>query len=1222
MSNMSPFGGGKHPPWARNAGQGIQNIPQQMLGQAMNQAMGGQPMVQYQPPNQQVYQQSLNLQQQNINMASMAQLNANMSSGLGGQLYPQVATVSYPTPRTINTNAFPQSVAGVAAAAQQVQQQNVPPSSTKQRVFTGTVTKVHENFGFVDEDVFFQTSACVKGSNPAVGDRVLVEASFSHNMTFKWNATRIQVLPMGNNTSSANSQTTATAARQSQPVRSTGAYSAVPPPSDSSNSRFSTSNSTSSSVNNRNKQSRVRERSPRDRRNDDDEIERKRRREDRIREREKKEERSPSRSRRSKSPRPRRRTRVVPRYMVQIPKISLDLPEADVLEIKRRYQNMYIPSDFFSTNFRWVDAFPPHMPFTLNKPCSFHVMHKDIDPPIENTSILEPPDADYLFSAKVLLISMPQMEEIYKRCCGVTEDRDSDRDYIHPTRLINFLVGLRGKNETMAIGGPWSPSLDGPNPDKDPSVLIKTAIRTCKALTGIDLSNCTQWYRFLELYYRRSESSHHKSGKPLPSRVETVILFLPDVWRCVPTRLEWDSLNGSYRRQLERKLSRGSEPSTTPTSTTIAAVEQQQQQQQQQQDATSTTSENNVENETSLVAVAPAAEQKEEISGDQKEPTHYSQLDPKNMIVNELRSELAARNLNSKGLKSQLQAKLTKALKSEKAKEEGKEESDENDQECPPSPADDGVDEKENEKELEKEIEKEKENEKEMEKEKEKEKEKEYDEDKKKSYEREKALLEKRFNLPEAPHIVVHPSKTAKSGKFDCTVMSLSVLLDYRPEDTKEHSFEVSLFAELFNEMLMRDFGFRIYRSLFSLPEKPKEKEEEKKKDKKDDKKKEDDRKSSKKDDKKDEKKADSCKDKRDDKDTKSKNDDKDKDKNDEEDDDDDDDSDDDDSVRDGRRDKDKDGKKKRVKLYTHDPYLLLSFVYFDQTHCGYIFDKDIEELIYTLGLNLSRAQVRKLVQKVVTRDSLHYRKLTDKVKDDDTKDVKKDDIDNGDTISKIDNEEETLKSLALGNKKLLPVFIGSGPPSKRARGEAGTDDVEMESVPDGFIMFKGSLIDVEKLINQLKRSESARVETEKKMVEIQHELTTLSEKSSKQSSSIKDLSEDLKMYKDRLRGSDDKVKKISTEAYSYQTALKNICHIAGKCLQDNKKVEIVEIKDEKNSNELNGTPNENKSKSDTRWSDNKVTVKREIFDCEKDKKCDNKALGKKELIDDDKDKK
>jgi hypothetical protein len=45
------------------------------------------------------------------------------------------------------------------------------------------------------------------------------------------------------------------------------------------------------------------------------------------REREEKEKRSPSVRRRSKSPRPvpRRRTRIVPRYMVQIPKIALDM---------------------------------------------------------------------------------------------------------------------------------------------------------------------------------------------------------------------------------------------------------------------------------------------------------------------------------------------------------------------------------------------------------------------------------------------------------------------------------------------------------------------------------------------------------------------------------------------------------------------------------------------------------------------------------------------------------------------------------------------------------------------------------------------------------------------------------------------------------------------------------------------------------------------------------
>ena len=42
-------------------------------------------------------------------------------------------------------------------------------------------------------------------------------------------------------------------------------------------------------------------------------------------------------------------------------------------------------------------------------------------------------------------------------------------------------------------------------------------------------------------------------------------------------------------------------------------------------------------------------------------------------------------------------------------------------------------------------------------------------------------------------------------------------------EDNKEHSFEVSLFAEMFNEMLMRDFAFRIYRAIIDTPEKPKD---------------------------------------------------------------------------------------------------------------------------------------------------------------------------------------------------------------------------------------------------------------------------------------------------------------------------------------------------------------------------------------------------------------
>lgn len=48
----------------------------------------------------------------------------------------------------------------------------------------------------------------------------------------------------------------------------------------------------------------------------------------------------------------------------------------------------------------------------------------------------------------------------------------------------------------------------------------------------------------------------HK-GKPVAARIETVVLYLPDVWNCLPTRLEWDGLHLNYKKQLERKLTKG-----------------------------------------------------------------------------------------------------------------------------------------------------------------------------------------------------------------------------------------------------------------------------------------------------------------------------------------------------------------------------------------------------------------------------------------------------------------------------------------------------------------------------------------------------------------------------------------------------------------------------------------------------------------------------------------
>ncbi|KAI4460282.1 cell division cycle and apoptosis regulator protein [Holotrichia oblita] len=1107
MSNLAPFGANKNTPWrtsVTNTGTNLvgqtNTLQQQIMNPGALNNLNSTGMVPFQQQHQQqVFQNAMTMQQQNLGLGlqQMANTSVAMTAGLGtqlasNQLFQQVGAVTYPNPRALNPTAF--------------QTQGVPPvqnsanPSTKQRVFTGTVTKVHDNFGFVDEDVFFQTTACVKGSNPMVGDRVLVEASYNPSMPFKWNATRIQVLPMSNQTNSS---------RNTGNIKSfnsgNSGYNAVPPPADNSNGNFARNNQ-------RPKASlggRGRERS-RDRDREEEELERKKRREDRTREREKEDKKSPLR-RRSRSPKSRRRSRIVPRYMVQIPKIALDLPDADVLEIRRRYSNLYIPSDFFTSSFRWIDAFPADKPFTLNKPCFFHIMNKEVDPVSPNDAVLEPPDADYLFSAKVMLMSVPGTEELYQKCCAMAEDKDrrdrdsEERDYVHPTRLVNFLVGLRGKNETMAIGGPWSPSLDGENPEKDQSVLIKTAIRTCKALTGIDLSNCTKWtmvawlrnniiipsneediksvgpskrafeqgnirYRFVELYYRRSETSH--KGKAVPARVETVVIFLPDVWSCVSTRLEWDGMQLNYRKQLERRLK------------AAAAADQ-------DQDETPTADEkasNYTQNQKKKII-----HREEEPASDKLEPTHYSQLDPKSMPVMDLRNELKARGINSKGLKSQLIAKLSKALKAEAEKTD--------------DPKDAAV-----------EIESDNVEEKKTEAE------------ERKLDEKEKAQLEKRYSLPDQPHIIVHPSKTAKSGKFDCTVMSISLLLDYRPEDTKEHSFEVSLFAELFNEMLMRDFGFNIYKALYDLPEKAKEKEEKRKKD--EDKKSEEDKR---KDDKiKDEDKKKEEKDTKDDKkcenDKKKSENDKKKDGNKKEDkkseqgDSDEEDYEEEDDSRDKRK-SDKDKKKRdKPKMFTKDRNLLLSFVYFDQTHCGYIFEKDIEDLLYTLGLSLSRAQVKKLVSKVITRDSLHYRKLTDKPRDDDF-------------IVIDDSEREAnLHQLAVGNKRLVPVFRDDEPPFKKAAFES-----ENSSIDDGLVTFRGALVDVAKLMAQLERSDKARIDTENKMVDLKSENTKLTEKNNKCNSTIKSLSSELKENKERLKTTEEYLTRLTSHLKLFQHTLVDI---------------------------------------------------------------------------------
>jgi hypothetical protein len=72
-----------------------------------------------------------------------------------------------------------------------------------------------------------------------------------------------------------------------------------------------------------------------------------------------------------------------------------------MMELRRRYQSLYIPSDFFNAVFTWVDGFPLQRPFQFGNYCNFHIMHKEVDSLVKNTAVLDPPDANHTYSAKV-----------------------------------------------------------------------------------------------------------------------------------------------------------------------------------------------------------------------------------------------------------------------------------------------------------------------------------------------------------------------------------------------------------------------------------------------------------------------------------------------------------------------------------------------------------------------------------------------------------------------------------------------------------------------------------------------------------------------------------------------------------------------------------------------------------------------------------------------------
>lgn len=66
-------------------------------------------------------------------------------------------------------------------------------------------------------------------------------------------------------------------------------------------------------------------------------------------------------------------------------------------------------------------------------------------------------------------------------------------------------------------------------------------------------------------------------------------------------------------------------------------------------------------------------------------------------------------------------------------------------------------------------------------------------------------------------------------------------------------------------------------------------------------------------------------------------------------------------------------------KALVNDIDSFTAFTHFDQNICGYLNDRDVEEILHSIGLNISRATAQRLIRKVSSRDRFNYRNITDK---------------------------------------------------------------------------------------------------------------------------------------------------------------------------------------------------------------------------------------------------
>jgi len=189
--------------------------------------------------------------------------------------------------------------------------------------------------------------------------------------------------------------------------------------------------------------------------------------------------------------------------------------------------------------------------------------------------------------------------------------------------------------------------------------------------------------------------------------------------------------------------------------------------------------------------------------------------------------------------------------------------------------------------------------------------------------------------------------------------------------------------------------------------------------------------------------------------------------------------------------------------LVTKNKKLLFGCTYFDMNHCGYIENKDLEDIIQTLELDLSRAEIKKIANKLASKDQVNYRPLVDGEEGTEP-------VEEGSKIS--------IESLAKGFKYFIP----------------GSEVPEEQSSSSGMVTYKGAVVDVAKLQTNLDKSEKVRRATDTKFIELQKKFSSTKDSNDKLEKSRDKLQSEVKDLKKKVRSLEDDLKK-NTETSSKQ---------------------------------------------------------------------------------------